>query len=678
MRNRWYRSLVLLSRATLRRLVGGWSLERKSLLFFGVALVVPIGLAFWFVLQVVANNLVMQTTHQAARDYARAEIAWRHASSVNSETLFPSTTDTLSAFKVQMVENPDYSIDFLMLDNEVQHQDLNNAARPANEREARFLQTLEEKFRAGYTKLAEARQAAEAALNQAALSQAVSGAADNIAADQSNTPDNPESADKAPATEPTIRDLRAGVGMASSFETLESAIQKDPRVISAADELEALFVEDPRRTNRRTGAESPDAESDEGVYVYYHAVHFPQSCLQCHYRFKETSAQDVPFRAVKVMIPYSQTQVASTSTLAVMITIGMVTIAVTLFVVHWVLRRLVLNPLQHLHSVSDEISRGNKDLRANIDTGDEFNELADAFNRMLRHMTEGQEQLRKVNNELDMRVDQLAQANLNLYEANRLKSDFLANMSHELRTPLNSIIGFSDVLSGIETLSGKQKRYASNIQSSGKLLLEMINDILDLAKVEAGKMQVTPTMFELPSLISSQCDLMQPLVDEKNVDLRIECAEGLPPVFQDAPKLLQILTNLLSNAIKFTPDGGMITVRANCPRPEFAQITVEDTGVGIPESDFEVIFEKFRQSNAVLQNGGLTRQYAGTGLGLSIVKELCKLLGGEIRLSSQLGTGSVFRVILPVMYDESRQPTSELSDIEPRRDKDFANANAGS
>lgn len=271
-------------------------------------------------------------------------------------------------------------------------------------------------------------------------------------------------------------------------------------------------------------------------------------------------------------------------------------------------------------------------------------------------MTESQDKLQTLNDELDVRVDQLAQANLKLYEANRLKSDFLANMSHELRTPLNSIIGFSDVLHDISSLTDKQRRYASNIQNSGKLLLEMINDILDLAKVEAGKMNVTPSSFNLPQLVDAQCDILRSLVDEKNMDLQTELGVDLPPVFQDQAKIQQILTNLLSNAIKFTPDGGLVTVRVGRISEELFHLTVSDTGVGIPESDFEIIFEKFRQSNAVLQNDGLTRQFSGTGLGLSIVKELCKLLGGEIRLSSQLGTGSTFQVILPFMYQVSNAP----------------------
>lgn len=633
---RSFQLILTFLRKTLRRLVGEWSLERKSLLFLGVALVVPIGLAFWFVLQVVADGLVMQTTQQAARDYARAIIAWRHVdrrNSVNQDTVFPTEVsvyeaEALAVLRTHLVDNPDYFTQFLMLDDKVEHVQLENAARPANDREAQLLRELERRFREHLARLEQARTDALDAASAASGS-------DSLEATSN------------PAALPNTGPLANNVDERNAQET-------DPAIKSLERALDRLFSDDgpyiptgDTPTEREMAGRTPPG----GWYVYYHAISFPENCLPCHRKFKESTAQDVPFRAVKVMIPIGQTQVASTTTLAVMIAIAMVTVAATLLVVHWVLRRLVLNPLQHLHSVSDEISRGNTNLRANIDTGDEFNELGDAFNRMLRHMTEGQEKLRSLNQELDLRVDQLAQANLNLYEANRLKSDFLANMSHELRTPLNSIIGFSDVLRDVPNLNDKQKKYAENIQNSGKLLLEMINDILDLAKIEAGKMQVSPSSFELGNLVSGQCDMMRSLVDEKNVDLHTEFAEDLPPVFQDQPKLQQILTNLLSNAIKFTPDGGLITVRVGLVTPSVFQLTVADTGVGIPEEDFEVIFEKFRQSNAVLQNDGLTRQYAGTGLGLSIVKELCKLLGGEIRLSSQLGTGSTFHVLLPVHYE---------------------------
>jgi signal transduction histidine kinase len=327
-----------------------------------------------------------------------------------------------------------------------------------------------------------------------------------------------------------------------------------------------------------------------------------------------------------------------------------------------IVRYVIVKPLKHLRDVSEEISKGNTELRAEINTHDEFEELADAFNRMLRHMTEAQDELRDVNANLDAKVDELAQLNMRLYDMNRLKSDFLANMSHELRTPLNSIIGFSDVLHGIDSLNDKQRRYAQNIQKSGRVLLEMINDILDLAKLEAGKMEVRPSEFRLDIVLSAQCDMVRSLTEEKNIDLNLIVNANDPPVYQDQSKIQQILTNLLSNAIKFTPEGGRITVSARHLPGDKLELTVADTGIGIADEDREVIFEKFRQSSMVLDNDGLTREHSGTGLGLSIVRELCKLLGGEISFASELGQGSTFKTILPWNLTDRPAFTSELSE----------------
>jgi two-component system, NarL family, sensor histidine kinase BarA len=601
-------AVIAFSRKALRWLVGGWSLHRKSLLFLGVALILPIGLAFWFLLQVVAKDLVMQTTRQTARDHARSVVAWKHVvnkkfnDGLNSQSPAPSTfyPDAFTILRTQLVDNPLFSEEFIMLDKEVAHDNLGNAKSPSSDNERKLLELLELSYRQR--------------INQTTAS---------------------------PAT--TTTDAQ-GVGAAAD----------------SGRYLRTLGVEDLFEEIDEPVFDTPDVP-DGGWYVYYHVIQFPENCIDCHGHFKtQPAAAEIPFCVVKVRIPYSQTLVASAPTVAVMIAIAMVTVALTLVFVHWVFRNIVLNPLNHLRTVSDEISRGNIYLRANIDTGDEFNELGDAFNRMLRHMTEGQTKLRELNYELDLKIEQLAQANLQLYEANRLKSDFLANMSHELRTPLNSILGFSDVLQGIELLNDKQRKYVSNIQSSGRVLLEMINEILDLAKMEAGKMKVSPATFDLPQLVQSQCNMLQSLLDEKNMDLQMEFAAEMPPVFQDQAKIQQILTNLLSNAIKFTPDGGLIAVQVGLVNDQHFFLTVTDTGVGIPESDFEIIFEKFRQSRVVSHDDGLTRQFSGTGLGLSIVKELCRLLGGEIRLTSQLGTGSTFQVILPVNYDPARssQPNS--------------------
>jgi signal transduction histidine kinase len=160
-------------------------------------------------------------------------------------------------------------------------------------------------------------------------------------------------------------------------------------------------------------------------------------------------------------------------------------------------------------------------------------------------------------------------------------------------------------------------------------------------------MEVRPSEFRIDTVIHAQCDLVRSLAEDKNIDLAVEVDRILPSVYQDQAKVQQILTNLLSNAIKFTPEGGRVDVFAGHDSSGKLLLTVTDTGVGIAEEDRDIIFEKFRQSGSILGQDGLSREYAGTGLGLSILKELCKLLQGEISFESELGRGSKFTVVLP-------------------------------
>ena len=227
-----------------------------------------------------------------------------------------------------------------------------------------------------------------------------------------------------------------------------------------------------------------------------------------------------------------------------------------------IVRYVIVKPVLHLKDVSDQVARGNLELRADIRTGDEFEELSHTFNRMLRHLVTVQDELRAVNTDLDGKVDQLAQVNLRLYEMNKLKDDFLATMSHELRTPLNSILGFSDILARSENLSDKQKRFVRNIQTSGNALMVMINDLLDLAKIESGRVEIQVVECSLADLVERQIGLLNPLADKRNIDLSYEIDPAIPPLLQDSVKIQQILNNLLSNAIKFTPEGGRVRVRA--------------------------------------------------------------------------------------------------------------------
>ena len=434
-------------------------------------------------------------------------------------------------------------------------------------------------------------------------------------------------------------------------------------------------------------------EDSEADYHYYQPVMWMPSCsigFECHdsrttmhrktqgtaispfyYTYEEwrdqldwdepeqTTARPDSLRVVKVVMPYKETHAQVMRTRGILIALAIATVFLSMIALYAVVRYVIVKPLNHLRDVSDEISRGNYDLRASIQTRDEFEDLAASFNRMLRHLVDAQSELRSVNFDLDAKVDQLAQANMQLHEMNRVKSDFLSSMSHELRTPLNSIIGFADVLKDSQELTDKQKRYANNIGTSGRALLEMINDILDLAKAESGKMEVRLSEFQIGPVVNSQCELVRTLSEEKNIDLTTSIEQDLPPLYQDQGKIQQILINLLSNAIKFTPEGGRIIVTAQRDPMRHLVLTVEDTGVGIAEEERRVIFEKFRQGTQTVGADHLTREFTGSGLGLSIVKELCRLLGGEVSFESELGKGSTFFIRVP--WTLADQPKMDVS-----------------
>lgn len=418
----------------------------------------------------------------------------------------------------------------------------------------------------------------------------------------------------------------------------------------------------------------------DGKYVYYQPIYADKSCVICHnivpggfdligsglalgrgVSSRATLAEDDLMAIVKVIIPNERVQHNINVNRATLLATAIITVFLAMITSYAIVRYVIVKPLRHLRDVSDAISKGNMSLRAEIHTGDEFEALAMAFNRMLRHLMAVQGEIRQVNVDLDAKVDELAQANMRLYEMNMIKSDFLATMSHELRTPLNSILGFSEVLGSIDSLNDKQKRYVQNIQTSGRMLLDMINDILDLAKIESGKMDVRLTDFRIEQVIRAQCDMARPLTEKKNIDLEIGVVPDLPPMRQDQARVQQILNNLLSNAIKFTPEGGRITVSAARETEAWLLMQVTDTGVGIAEEDQQSIFEKFRQGRtAVPGNDALTREHSGSGLGLSIVKELCKLLGGEVSVQSELGRGSTFTMRLPWTLQEQPRLDSAL------------------
>jgi signal transduction histidine kinase len=387
-------------------------------------------------------------------------------------------------------------------------------------------------------------------------------------------------------------------------------------------------------------------------FLYYGAIRATPKCLTCHPRpdEKETMGDlkdDQLMYVVRISLSSNAIEENVNLNRAILISVALVTVLSIMAGSYLIVRYVIVKPVKHLKEVSDAIAAGELNVRSEIQTGDEFEDLSYAFNRMLRSLMATQEQLRETNIALDRRLDELARANMALYESNRLKSDFLATMSHELRTPLNSILGFSELMLANPQLGDRLRRWAGNVQSSGKQLLALINDLLDLAKIEAGKMEIKPEVVSVADLAEGLLAMFRPLAEKKNIDLRSAIDPALPPVVQDVGKLRQILSNLLSNALKFTPEGERVLLRAESDGPDLI-LAVSDTGIGIATADQDVIFDKFRQAASPM-----TREYEGTGLGLSIVRELSKLLGGDVSLKSELGRGSTFTVRIPLVLKDA-------------------------
>jgi signal transduction histidine kinase len=398
------------------------------------------------------------------------------------------------------------------------------------------------------------------------------------------------------------------------------------------------------------------------------------------------------------------------------LTAGTIAGVLAIVTFYFITTRLILQPVRVLQETAEKVSRGDLNIRSDISTGDEFQQLSETFNKMLQNLQGSADQLRAMNKSLDLKLGQLAESNVALYESNRLKSEFLANVSHELRTPLNSILGFADLLKdtvpplqppadGRPAAEPRTLRYINNILTSGRHLLELINDLLDLAKIEAGRMEVRSEPLSVSDMFEGLANLLKPLLEQKRLTLSLSLGADVPILQTDPGKLQQVLYNFLSNAIKFSPTGQLIELKAvlesaeepaaaappatgtavasaanaviaaaaggstsdgasaempaptpRLPRPAAAsanrepdddephvRITVTDHGPGIAADQQHVIFEKFRQID-----GGVTRTHSGTGLGLAISKELTLLMGGTIGVKSKVGEGASFWVRLPL------------------------------
>jgi PAS domain S-box-containing protein len=264
-----------------------------------------------------------------------------------------------------------------------------------------------------------------------------------------------------------------------------------------------------------------------------------------------------------------------------------------------------------------------------------------SYTAYLRDLTE-----RRRADELRLRSLRLEAENQQVREASRMKSEFLANMSHELRTPLNAIIGFSTILrdTSSDVTPDQRVEFLGDIVTSGRHLLQLINDVLDLSKVEAGKLEFRPEPVEIERVVQEVLSVLKETAANKRLSLHVD-VEPLKDVYLDAGRLKQVLYNYVSNALKFTPDTGRVTIRTRAEGAALWRLEVEDSGIGIAEQDLPRLFVEFEQVDA-----GAAKQHGGTGLGLALTKRLVEAQGGQVGVRSTLGQGSVFWATLPIVY----------------------------
>ncbi len=492
--------------------------------------------------------------------------------------------------------------------------------------------------------------------------------------------------------------LEVSRNMASMWEKLDTKYQSDPAILTGlaptpGDPIEYAGVE-----ARRLSVPQAEGMAATDEFIALAVERLKSDPERLDIQQSRLSGQSIEYQYAKAV----RKQTGETSTLDGLILVKrrslpatrllalnivfiieafVVVIAIAIVVFYQITHRLILSPVRDLKQTAVRVREGNVSIRSDIKTGDEFQDLAESFNLMLSDLQNNQDQLRAINAALDLKLHELARTNDALYEGAKMKGEFLANVSHELRTPLNSIIGFAELMldnarneqttlpqgSELHGPVSKRIRYLENIVTAGRSLLEMINSLLEMAKLEAGKIEVVIEKMNLRDVCEGLIGLISPLAEKKSITLRLDVPETLPLVSTDVKKFQQIIFNFLSNAVKFTdPEErsgrpAEIILRAellgagDLPGHGKIQVSVIDSGRGIPEEKLARVFDKFYQVD-----GSYSREHAGTGLGLAICKELSHLLQGELSAESQIDRGTSFRYTFPLEYDPSRKAESEL------------------
>lgn len=393
-----------------------------------------------------------------------------------------------------------------------------------------------------------------------------------------------------------------------------------------------------------------------------------EDCYHCH----GSSRKVLGGMIVGADVQHTYGMVAAARNRTILISVIGISIIIT--IIYVMVTRFIRRPVEDLADKAKRFAEGDMSVSVDIKSEDEIGVLGNAFNYMVQRAAKFSKRLEsEISRKTDLLSERtnlialLEKANTQLRELDKLKSSFLANMSHELRTPMNSIIGYSDLLiAGVDgPINEEQEKSLGRISNNARHLLQLLNDLLDLSKIEAGKTEIEAEQFNLKELIDSVIPMFEGMITQKGLSLDFDIKEDLPLVYGDKNKISHVLMNLLSNAIKFTDNGG-ITIRAKTSDrgiqpgepPIFAEVCVEDTGVGIKDENLGKIFDKFVQADL-----STIRQYDGTGLGLSIARGLIALHNGMIWATSEYGRGSQFYFTIPLkkeMLESSAKPVIEL------------------
>lgn len=353
----------------------------------------------------------------------------------------------------------------------------------------------------------------------------------------------------------------------------------------------------------------------------------------------------------------------------ILLLVGIASLLIEIMVIFYILRNQLSAPLAKLMGATESIAAGNLDIELDVNRQDELGRLAFLFNKMAQQLRESFTTLAKTNEDLESRVEErtadLKKAIQVADAANHAKSDFLANMSHELRTPLNGILGYAQILARSPTLVERDRRGIQIIDRCGSHLLTLINDVLDLSKIEANKLEIHPHPANLPLLLQSVVEICRIKAEQKGLDFLYEPPSDLPTgILVDEKRLRQVLINLLGNAVKFT-EKGQVTLRITVvAKPESLVgenavrtlcFQIEDTGVGMTAEQLQKIFIPFEQV------GNTKKQSEGTGLGLSISQKIVETMGGNIRVRSQQEVGSVFEFDIDCPLAEAWAQTNAIA-----------------